>query len=108
MKTIIYLYEGSFRAVRHRLSGIYTHAWRAGWNLRPVEGSSIRGGLDKVFLAARPNATLKEIHLACGYSSPRALRELFRRHAGCSISEWRKRERAEAFAKMPHNGSRKV
>ena len=81
---------------------------------RKFTGHSIKDELDAARfrracdLAARPNATLKEIHLACGYSSPRALRELFRRHAGCSISEWRKRERAEAFAKMPHNGSRKV
>ena len=45
--TVIYLYEGGFRAVLDRMNGIFRFSREAGWDIRPLEVSELRGGIVK-------------------------------------------------------------
>jgi len=47
--TVIYLYQGGFRAVRDRMSGAFRFAHEAGWELRPLEISELRGDLAREY-----------------------------------------------------------
>lgn len=45
--TVIYLYEGGFRAVRDRMTGIFRFSRESRWDIRPLEASELHGGLIK-------------------------------------------------------------
>ena len=74
--TVIYLYQGGFRAVRDRMNGIFRYAREAGWDIRPLEISQVRHNLVREVCYWGCDGLIVEGGLAGRRSVTGALRQL--------------------------------